>query len=242
MGWNLWNMVSTVGAFTIAAGTLIFIYNVRKTDRHGAPAPDDPWDARTIEWLTPNPTPVYNFIEVPQVNRQDEFWHLKYSEDEEGRLIKVADGSQFVQRRAGEDEHFHMPSPSFWPLFAAVGVPVMGYGQVYRLWGVTIVGALILLCGIYAWGLEPGTEPADPEYPDEGGHGGHELTAGTAGAIGGPASEEPRELAAAGVASGGSGSAEPSGSGGASGGGDPSPPGGDSTTSLAREVERPDHG
>jgi len=177
MGWNFWNFVSTIGAFTIAAGTLIFIYNVRKTDRHGAPAPDDPWDARTIEWITPNPTPEYNFIETPQISHQDEFWHLKYAEDDDGRLVKIGESPDFIQRRARPDEHIHMPSPSYWPLVAAFGLPVIGYGQVYRLWGISIVGLIILLSGIYAWGLEPSTEPPDPEYPEEAGgdHAQHEL-------------------------------------------------------------------
>jgi len=163
MGWNLWNMVSTIGAFTIAAGTLIFLYNVRKTDQHGELVGPDPWDARTLEWMTPNPTPEYNFIETPVVTHQDEFWHLKYAEDDDGRLVKVADAAQLVQRRAGEHEHIHMPSPSYWPLVAAFGLPMIAYGQIYRLWAVSIFGAVLLLSGLYAWGLEPASEPPDPD-------------------------------------------------------------------------------
>jgi cytochrome c oxidase subunit I len=163
MGWNLWNMVSTIGSFTIAAGTCIFIYNVWKTHAEGVPAPDDPWDARTLEWITPNPTPAYNYLEVPVVTHQDDFWHMKYSEDEAGRLVRVADASQFIQRRATADDHVHMPSPSFWPLVAASGAPIMAYGQIYRLWAITAVGAIVLLGGLFAWGLEPSTEPPDPD-------------------------------------------------------------------------------
>jgi len=199
MGWNFWNFVSTVGAFTIAAGTLIFIYNVRHTDQHGEPAPDDPWDARTLEWITPNPTPDYNYIETPVVTHLDDFWHMKYSEDSDGRLVKVADAARFVQRRVRPGEHVHMPSPSYWPLVASVGAPIIAYGQIYRMWAVSGLGVLVLLTGLYAWGLEPGTEPPDP---DDVAAEGHELA-------GGP---ETRELAAAGV-------------GGASGGGDPALPG-----------------
>ena len=69
-------MVSTIGSFTIAAGTLIFIFNVWKTHKAAVPALDDPWDARTLEWITPNPTPAYNYIEVPVVTHQDDFWHM----------------------------------------------------------------------------------------------------------------------------------------------------------------------
>jgi cytochrome c oxidase subunit 1 len=163
MGWNLWNLVSTLGAFTIAAGTLIFIFNVWKTHKEAVPARDDPWDARTLEWITPNPTPDYNYIEVPVVTHQDDFWHMKYTENEAGRLVRVADSAQFIQRRATADDHVHMPSPSYWPLVAASGAPIMAYGQIYRLWAITAFGIVVLLGGLYAWGLEPSTEPPDPD-------------------------------------------------------------------------------
>ena len=214
MGWNLWNMVSTIGAFTIAAGTLIFLYNVRKTHQHGELVGPDPWDARTLEWITPNPTPEYNFIEVPAVSRQDEFWHLKYAEDDDGRLVKVADAEQFVQRRAAEHEHIHMPSPSYWPLVAAFGLPVIGYGQIYRMWAISIIGLVILLTGLYAWGFEPSTEPPDPDEPP----------------LGPPELGAARTPELAGVGAGG-------GSGGGSGGGEPSalPVGSSSETIAAAE-------
>jgi cytochrome c oxidase subunit 1 len=184
MGWNFWNAVSTVGAFTIAAGTLVFIYNVRKTSVHGEMSPPDPWDARTLEWITPNPTPAYNFIVQPTVHAQDDFWHQKYSEDEAGRLIKVADASELVQRRATADDHIHVPSPSYWPLVATFGPLLIAYGQVYRLWGISIGGLIVLLFGLYAWSVEPSTAPSEPD--DEIGPPSHgELVAIGAGASGG---------------------------------------------------------
>src|SRR5207249_7192803 len=54
-GWTLWNTVSTVGAFGIAAGVLLFMVNAWRSLRAGAPAPADPWDGRTLEWRTRSP-------------------------------------------------------------------------------------------------------------------------------------------------------------------------------------------
>ena len=58
-GWELLNMISTVGAFVAAVGSLIFVANVahamfwgEKTDL------DDPWEANTLEWATSSPPPV----------------------------------------------------------------------------------------------------------------------------------------------------------------------------------------
>jgi cytochrome c oxidase subunit 1 len=162
LGLNFWNLVSTIGAYVIAASTLIFIYNIWITVRHGEPAPADPWDARTLEWMIPSPAPDYNFSEIPAVHEVDEFWHRKYSEDESGRLIKVADGAQFIQKPPPPGTHIHMPSPSYFPLVAALGLPIIGYGQIYRVWPVSIFGLLVLLGGIYAWSFEPSVDP-EPE-------------------------------------------------------------------------------
>ncbi len=54
MGLEGWNQVVTAGAFIIALAMLVFMYNWRKSRRRGTVAGMDPWDARTIEWMTPN--------------------------------------------------------------------------------------------------------------------------------------------------------------------------------------------
>src|SRR5215211_363444 len=61
-GFTFWNRVASVGAFVIAVGTLIFIANVflsvRRWRAAGRPSPGpDPWDARSLEWMTASPTP-----------------------------------------------------------------------------------------------------------------------------------------------------------------------------------------
>ncbi|MEY2589225.1 MAG: cytochrome c oxidase subunit, partial [Acidimicrobiaceae bacterium] len=93
-GLNFWNMVATVGAFTIALSTVVFLYNVftsrRKAKHAGVREEADPWDARSLEWMVQSPVPAHNFDEVPIVTHLDEFWHRKYGEDESGRPVRIA--------------------------------------------------------------------------------------------------------------------------------------------------------
>ena len=87
LGFNVWNMVSTIGALTIAVGLLVFLANVFASRRKAKDAPPvgaDPWDARSLEWMIPSPTPEHNFDEIPVVTRLDEFWHRKYGNDDAG--------------------------------------------------------------------------------------------------------------------------------------------------------------
>jgi cytochrome c oxidase subunit 1 len=65
--WAVWNLVSTIGAFTMALGTLVFVVNAIKTARVGRRAGHDPWLANTLEWFTSSPPPEHNFDRVPYV-------------------------------------------------------------------------------------------------------------------------------------------------------------------------------
>ena len=161
VGWDFWNFVSTVGSFIIAASILAFMINVIRSVTRGREAGADPWDARTLEWLTPSPPPHYNFAEVPVVRHRDEVWHRKYAEDERGRPVPVVAGASngHDDSEEGEEEHhdIHMPDPSFFPLLASLGIPVIGYGLIYW-WPLAIAGGLITLGGLFGWSLEPVAE------------------------------------------------------------------------------------
>jgi cytochrome c oxidase subunit 1 len=158
-GWDLWNFVVSMGAFVIALSVLVFMINVIRSIAKGEKAGNDPWDARTLEWAIESPPHHYNFAEIPTVHHRDELWHRKYAEDEEGAPVPVVAGAQEHEEHA-EEEHAepHMPDPSYFPLIAAAGFPLIGYGVVYRAWPVAILGALTMLGGLFGWSLEPVAE------------------------------------------------------------------------------------
>ena len=77
--------------------------------------------------------------------------------------VEVADASGATPAVADShaDGHgIHLPSPSYYPLVVAAGLPCLGYAAVFNeiLW--LIPGLILLLFGVFAWGLEPGTEEA----------------------------------------------------------------------------------
>jgi cytochrome c oxidase subunit 1 len=171
MGWEMWNGIETLGAFIIALSIL-------KTTRSPARADHDPWDARTLEWTVPTPPPEYNFAEIPVVHARDDFWHRKYTEDENGRLVRIPAGgadevssvtgttTADVDGDHGADEHghgdghghgIHMPSASYFPAMAALGIMIVGYGAITHWW-VGAIGGVIVLAGIFGWGNEPLSE------------------------------------------------------------------------------------
>src|SRR5438046_10349802 len=60
LGLELPNMLSTIGAFVIAAAVLLFVINGVVSLYRGAIAPPNPWDAASLVWATSSPPPVYN--------------------------------------------------------------------------------------------------------------------------------------------------------------------------------------
>ena len=178
MGWDFWNLVETIGAFTIAAGFLVFIFNMVQSRKNVTHDPD-PWDGRSLEWATSSPTPVVNFDVDPEVSHLDEWWHRKWEADESTGKWKRHRPKFLgpVPAEYGESVEpgpVHLPSPSYWPLVVALGLPLIGYGVIYTYW-LALIGGLMVVGGIYGWGLEPSVDPDVPH--DEHGEGAHGPTA-----------------------------------------------------------------
>ena len=80
-GWEIYNLISSIGAIFQAAGLLCLVANLLLSLRKGERAGDDPWDAWTLEWTTTSPPPEYNFETPPEVRSRRPLWDLKHPKD-----------------------------------------------------------------------------------------------------------------------------------------------------------------
>ncbi|MFH5187209.1 cytochrome c oxidase subunit I [Paenibacillus sp. TAB 01] len=130
------NFISTIGAFLMGIGTIVFLINVIATSRLPQNAPADPWDGRTLEWAIPSPPPEYNFKQTPLVRGLDPLWKEKMAGNKEMTPAEPI-GS------------IHMPSPSILPLIFSIGFFIAGFGFMYHTYSVAIIGLLIMLLSMF---------------------------------------------------------------------------------------------
>ncbi|WP_050900638.1 cytochrome c oxidase subunit I [Paenibacillus elgii] len=128
------NFISTIGAFLMGIGTIVFLINCFSSLRKPVTAPADPWDGRTLEWTIPSPPPEYNFKQTPLVRGYDAFWKEKMAGNKEMTPAEPI-GS------------IHMPSPSILPILMSIGLFIAGYGFMYHTYIVSILGiGMTLIC------------------------------------------------------------------------------------------------
>src|SRR5579864_2862251 len=80
-GWDIWNLICTIGVFFQIVATMLFIGNLLWSYFNGKAAGNDPWDAWTLEWSTSSPPTEYNFAKIPVVKSRRPLWDIKHPED-----------------------------------------------------------------------------------------------------------------------------------------------------------------
>ena len=154
-GWGLWNLVSTVGAFGLGLGMLLFLINAVRSLRSGRRAGPDPWDGRTLEWRTSSPPPPHDFDTIPPVYSRDTFWREKYGD----RLGRKPTPPPTPPPGSGEVHGLHLPAPSSWPIVIAAGVGIGAGGALIHP-GVVALGAALVVYGVFRLALEHHRNPA----------------------------------------------------------------------------------
>ena len=67
---NISNWISTIGAYIIGVGMLIFLGAIISSWKYGDIAPSNPWGSKSLEWQTPTPVPLDNFAVLPVVTER----------------------------------------------------------------------------------------------------------------------------------------------------------------------------
>lgn len=67
---NIANWISTIGAYVIGIGMLIFLGAIITSWKSGQPSTANPWGSKSLEWQVPTPVPLENFAVLPVVTER----------------------------------------------------------------------------------------------------------------------------------------------------------------------------
>src|SRR3982750_2903641 len=143
--WKPWLLVELVGAIVIGLAIVLtvvqLLYSIKTRDKR-RDVTGDPWDGRTLEWLTLSPPPHYNFAVLPDVHGEEAYWARKQTAIEKEELI---------------------PEPNYQPIEMPLNTPtgvivaffasLCGFAIIWYIWWlamVGLVGAFAVLVW-YAW-------------------------------------------------------------------------------------------
>ena len=169
-GWGIYNLISTIGAFILFFGILLFAVNVVVSVWKGKPAGANPWDGDSLEWAVPSPPPNYGFAVAPIIHSRHPLWEQKSLHQGEPRLESLvhAIARWPLKWRAAlvtgtldgqPEELFRVSGPSIWPFFASGATILIFIGELFDLYWVIGLGALGVVGSLILW-----------HWPDKAGH------------------------------------------------------------------------
>jgi cytochrome c oxidase subunit I+III len=158
LGWDWLNMVSTIGAFTIAAGVALFLFDLARNFRtriegHRA---GNYWNGGTLEWL---PSGTFASHSIPRVESRYPLWDQpNLSEDvEAGRYYLAGTVTGTRETLSTSAIHAHpqfvkqLPGPSWLPLAAALGTALFFYALTFKLGTAALVLGVFTVATIVRW-------------------------------------------------------------------------------------------
>jgi cytochrome c oxidase subunit I+III len=153
MGWDSLNFLATIGTVILFLSVLLLLANVVSSLRMPATAPDNPWNAESLEWATSSPPPHYNFKAIPVVEGRDAMWKRS---DPMPVVAGVPKDKHEVLSTTILDaipEHLsNMPGSSPFPFLLAIVTAAGMWGIVYSVlswWPFCIFGGITLIAWYY---------------------------------------------------------------------------------------------
>ncbi len=137
--WHPWLLVAAAGVALIFCGIACQVAQLFLSIRWRESLRDvtgDPWDGRSLEWVTASPPPVFNFASLPDVHGDEAYWTIKH------RALETAALSTEVPHY----EAIEMPRNSPTGFVCAFFATIVGFAMIWHIWWLASVG----LAGAFA--------------------------------------------------------------------------------------------
>jgi len=167
LGWDLPNLISSIGSFIMAIGIATVLLDIVLHFRFGQKATKNPWNADTLEWSTHLPPSPYNFVSLPPVRTRHPLWELPDLEERIDRgefALTVIDHGRRetwgIEPLTGKvREIIHLPGNSWWPFIASLFIAFTCLGLLSKFYWVALVASIVAVLVLLRWSWENGAHP-----------------------------------------------------------------------------------
>lgn len=158
-GWDLLNLVSTIGAFIFAAGFLLFVWDCIRPKGREPNAPRNVWNAGTLEWVAKVPSDSWGLRSIPAINSRYPLWDdkdlLATIDEGRGLLADAREGRRETLVTSVLDAEpvqvLRVGTPSWLPMLAAIGLGGVFIFATWKLWWLTLGSGVLFLAVTLYW-------------------------------------------------------------------------------------------
>ena len=153
--------VAMAGAVVVLVGivcTIVqLVVSIRSRNRR-IDTTGDPWNGRGLEWSMPSPPPAWNFDKLVQVRGRDAFWDMKHGSKPEAQDTSSASAPVAPPGpRPRAAQGIVLPAPSALGFILALFSVALGFGMVWHIWWLAVVGAIGIVAALlwHSWRPTP---------------------------------------------------------------------------------------
>jgi cytochrome c oxidase subunit I+III len=164
-GLEIYNLLSTIGAFIFAGGIFIVLLDLLLHFRPAGKVDTNPWNAGSLEWL---PMDDYAIRSIPFIRSREPLWRSPSLREE------VDAGAHYLPGTATGDREtivtspidarpqylLRLPGPSWLPVLAGVGTAVFFLALTVKWMLIAIAGGVVAMASILKWLWESDPAPS----------------------------------------------------------------------------------
>ena len=159
LGFDELNLISSVGAFILAGGFSVFLWDVIRPKGKQPISERNPWNAGTLEWLAEIPDKPWGTRSIPEIDGRYPLWDQpNFMRDVDQGRFYLPDAEEGLRETlvttvidAQPIQCLRVPGPTFMTLIAALFTGGFFILSTFHWWWTAVVSGVLAVVMIFVW-------------------------------------------------------------------------------------------